>query len=185
MLQITDNHELQEAVHHQRLGRLREAETIYRRLLQAQPRAAELHYNLAGLLNAAGRLDEAAESYRTAIGIKPLHSDALNNLALVLLEQGRLDEAMAACRQAIAAAPNHSAAHNNLGNTLRRRGCLDEAIDCYRQALACGPPQRGALTSGKPSSRLGCGGTAGRRTRCGRRPQRFLHSSKVRCFSPG
>jgi predicted O-linked N-acetylglucosamine transferase (SPINDLY family) len=147
MSQITDNQELQDAVHHQRLGQVREAEAIYRRLLRGQPDAAELHYNLAGLLSEAGRLDEAAESYRDAIGLNPLYSDALNNLALVLLQQRRLNEASDTCRQAIAAAPNHSAAHNNLGNILRQRGCLDEAIDCYRQAAACEPPQPATLNN--------------------------------------
>jgi protein O-GlcNAc transferase len=147
MSQTIDESELHEAVSHQRAGRMREAETIYRSLLERQPEAAELHYNLAGLLSADGRLDQAADAYRKAIALDPLYSDALNNLALVLIQQGHTDRAIDAYRQAIAASPNHSAACNNLGNALRQNGHLDEAIECYQHAIANGPATPASLNN--------------------------------------
>jgi protein O-GlcNAc transferase len=139
MSQMMAHSELRDAVAHQRAGRLREAETIYRQLLKKQPESPELHYNLAGLLSAGGRLDESADIYRAAIALDPLYADALNNLALVLMQQGHLEPAVDACRRAIAASPVHTAARNNLGNALRQQGQLDEAIECYRQAVDRGP----------------------------------------------
>jgi protein O-GlcNAc transferase len=147
MSQIADEFELRTAVEHQRAGRSREAETIYRELLRRRPETAEVHYNLASLLKSTARLDEAVDAFRAAITLRPEYPDALSNLAVVLLRQSKCDEAIICCRQAIAIAPEHAAAHNNLGNALRRAGRLDEAIECYREALAHPPCQAATLNN--------------------------------------
>jgi predicted O-linked N-acetylglucosamine transferase (SPINDLY family) len=147
MPQMTDELELQTAVEHHRAGRRREAETIYRELIQRRPESPELHYNLANLLKSDARLDEAIEGFEAAIALRPHYPDALNNLALVLLQQGKCDEAITCCRRAIAIAPDHLAACNNLGNALRRMGRLDEAIECYQHALSHPPRQAATLNN--------------------------------------
>ncbi len=147
MSDTTNESELELGVAHHRAGRRREAETIYRQLLQREPRSPELHYNLAGLLKSASRVEESIEAYRTAIALRPDFADALNNLALLLFQQGNSQEAIACYRRAIAIAPDHSAAHNNLANALRRAGRLDEAIESYRAAVARPPRQAAALNN--------------------------------------
>jgi protein O-GlcNAc transferase len=130
---------LQSAIQHHQAGRLPQAEALYRRILQQNPRHAVALHLLGVLMGQAGRGDMAVDLLRRAIAIQPNYPDALSNLGNILRDQGKLDEAIAAHRQAIALNPHDPEAHSNLGNALKDQGELCGAIAAQRRAIALNP----------------------------------------------
>lgn len=126
---------LQEAIQHHHAGRLQKAESLYRQILQHNPRHAQALHLLGVLATQAQRLDLAVDFIRQAIAVTPNFPQAYCNLGNALKDQGRLDEAIAAYRQAIALKAHFPLAHYNLGVALKALGRLDEAIAAYRQAI--------------------------------------------------
>jgi predicted TPR repeat methyltransferase len=120
-------------------GRLREAEQLYRAVLNVNESDFDCLHNL-GLLHAQeGRFDDAVGWLRAGARQDPRSVEAHNNLANVLAILQRNDEAVAGFRIAIALKPDFAEAHNNLGNALTTQGREDEAIGHYTQALALRP----------------------------------------------
>src|SRR4051794_34153470 len=70
-------------------GRLREADTIYQQILQAQPEHVDaLH--LSGLIaGQAGHFDIALAKIRKAVALKPDAAMIHNNLGNILIEAGQ------------------------------------------------------------------------------------------------
>ncbi len=138
------------AVQQHQLGKLDEAESIYRQILQIQSDCgvgtvtSGNRYNLIAISNLGiilqqqGKLDEAVESYQQALHLKPDWAQAHYNLGNVLQQQGKLDEAVESYQQALHLKPDPGV-YNNLGNVLRRQGKLDEAVESYQQALHLKP----------------------------------------------
>jgi predicted TPR repeat methyltransferase len=130
---------LHAAVALHRHGRLREAERLYRAVLEVNQSDFDCLHNL-GLLHAQeGRLDDAVGLLRAGARQDPHSVEAHNNLANVLAMLKRHDEAVAGFQIAIALRPDFAEAHNNLGNALAAQGNADEAIEHYAQALALRP----------------------------------------------
>ena len=120
-------------------GRLREAEQLYRALLNVNESDFDCLHNL-GLLHAQeGRFDDAVGLLRAGARQDPRSVEVHNNLANVLSMLKRHDEAVAGFRIAIALQPDFAEAHNNLGNALATQGRTDEAVAHYVQALALQP----------------------------------------------
>jgi predicted TPR repeat methyltransferase/predicted negative regulator of RcsB-dependent stress response len=120
-------------------GRLREAEQLYRAVLEVNESDFDCLHNL-GLLHAqAGRFDDAVELLRAGARQDPRSVEVHNNLANVLAILRRHDEAVAGFRVAISLKPDFAEAYNNLGNALAVQGGTDEAIEHYGQALALRP----------------------------------------------
>jgi protein O-GlcNAc transferase len=130
---------LESGLGHHRAGRLAEAEAVYRRILQENPRCAEALHLLGVLASQVGRGEAAAELIRQALAIRPNFPEALNNLGKILRDLGRLEEAIGACRAAIEANPRGAEAYSNLGVALQEKGLAEEAIAAHRQALALRP----------------------------------------------
>jgi len=136
---VTIQQAFQIALQHHQSGRLAEAEAIYRQILAAEPRHADVLHLLGAVAHQTGRNDVAVELIRQAIVLKPNYPEAYSNLGIALKDRGQLDEAIAAHRQAIALQPNLPEAHTNLGVALHQQGQLDEAIAAYHQAIALKP----------------------------------------------
>lgn len=81
------------AVEHHRNGRLDEAETLYRRILQAAPDVPDALHLLGLVERARGRPEAAIDLIRQAIGHAPDLLAAHHNLANIYRDLGRLDEA--------------------------------------------------------------------------------------------
>ncbi|MDD5179978.1 MAG: tetratricopeptide repeat protein [Gallionellaceae bacterium] len=130
---------LQAALAHHQAGRLPQANTLYRQILQVAPDDPDaLHFS--GLIaHQTGKNEAAIELIGKAILFRPDYADAHYNLGIVLQEQGRLDDAAASYRRALAFDPDYADAHNNLGNVLHDQGQLGDAAASYRRALALNP----------------------------------------------
>jgi tetratricopeptide (TPR) repeat protein len=103
------------AIRHHQLGRLAEAESLYRQILGHFPHHAESHDLLALTLAARGRMDDAETGFRRAVICKPDSAEPYNNLGLAARERRRLGAAVAACAYAIRIRPVFAEAHNTLG----------------------------------------------------------------------
>lgn len=117
----------------------RDAITLYRATLAANPRCWMADYNLAIALKDRGQLDDAIIHYRHAIATHPNYPEAHFNLARLLLENGRLDEALDHYRNAITLRPSDADTHNNYGSALRQSGRSADAMREYEVALRLDP----------------------------------------------
>lgn len=128
------------------LGKLYEAESLDKEVLQIQPNHLLAQVSLADLLQAQNRLDEAIEAYQKVLNLHPnplIAVVAYNNVGNALKEQGKLEEAVQAYQQSLTIQPN-AEVYNNLGNALREQGKLEEAVQAYEQALTIQPDCAGA-----------------------------------------
>lgn len=122
-----------------RLGRLQEAEMIYRALLPRLPDDPNLLHFWGVLCHQLGRSEEGIESIRRSLEVDPENIDARVNLGNVLKERRRPEEAAACFRAAVKARPEHSGAWNNLGVAEKAQGNLDAAEAALRRAIAIDP----------------------------------------------
>ncbi len=125
------------ALHQQ--GRLREAETLYRAALQADPAHGDTLHHLGVLHAQRGELGEAVRLIQMAVDGNPGLAEARNDLGVALAELGRTGEAVAQYEAALARRPRYAAAHANLGAALERLGRHQEAVAHYEQAIAIDP----------------------------------------------
>src|SRR6266853_626888 len=103
-------------------GNLRQAEQLYRQVLQADPaqgevwlllgnaqqrlgKGAEAYFSMGMAQAESGDRGGAIESYRQALGLNPTHVEAMTGLGTALAEQGNLEEAVAHLRKAIQCRP--------------------------------------------------------------------------------
>jgi Flp pilus assembly protein TadD len=115
------------------------AEACFRTALQLAPDTAELHANLAFLLDAAGDVVQAEACYQRAIACNPDIAQIHLNLGSLLAEQKRLTEAEAAFTHAITLEPDAAGGWSNLGGLYSGTRRHAEAELCCRQALLRDP----------------------------------------------
>jgi Flp pilus assembly protein TadD len=119
---------LERAVQEQRAGNLRQAESLYRQVLEVDPALAHVHNNLGIALKKQGQLEEAVSCYERALALKPDYPLAHHNLGIALLEQDRLEQAEHCLRRAIRLRPEYAEACTHLGIVLLKRGNVPEAV---------------------------------------------------------
>jgi tetratricopeptide (TPR) repeat protein len=117
-------------------GTYKDAETLWRATLAANPKAFLAHNNLGTLLLANGHVGEARMHFLAAQAIKPDFAETHSNLGNLLLQDGRLDEAIAQFQEAVRLEPRLASAQSNLGVALLRKGLTPEAITQLRTAVA-------------------------------------------------
>ncbi len=130
---------LQLALHHQKEGRLDQAEQVYRRLLEQQPDYVDALNLLGALIYQQGRFHEAVSCFEQVLILQPDNPDSYNSMGVVLKGQGNAEAAATYYRQALALRPDQPEVHNNLGNALWQLGDLEAAIAAYEQALTLYP----------------------------------------------
>lgn len=116
-------------------GRLQEAESGYRAVLDQTSQHADALHLLGLIRRDHGALDEAEGLIRQAIA-QDEQARFTGSLGSVLLEQGRKHEAEAMFRRAIELDANDPAAHYNLGILLLELARAGEAEVAFRHALA-------------------------------------------------
>ncbi|WP_431661768.1 FkbM family methyltransferase [Pantanalinema rosaneae] len=131
-----DSNLLQTAHQHYQAGRLREAEIVYRQVIERHPQQSEVWFWLGLIASQLGRLEESVTCYQQVIQLNPDLAEAHSNLGTVLLDLGRRSEAIAHQQRAISLLPHESHLHYNLAIALSQDGQLDAAIAHYQQAIA-------------------------------------------------
>ena len=127
------------ALQHHQAGRLKEAEQLYREILQHEPRHADSLQFLGVIAHQVGRNDSAVELIEKAIALNDRVPPYHNNLGNALRALGKLEAAAAAYRRALSQKPDYVQAHFNLGITLQARGELTEAEASYGRAVTYQP----------------------------------------------
>jgi len=130
---------LKQAHQLQQQGKLREAEKLYRFVLNREP--DNLHaLNLLGVLCVnSGRPEEAVTLIRRALSIQPGDSRALVNLALGLKDLGQASEARRCLKRSLSIDSDNAFALNCLGSLLLEAGKPEEAIAQYKKAVRLNP----------------------------------------------
>ena len=128
----------------QQEGRLIEAETLYRAVLDVAPEHPGSHHLLGLVEHQLGRHDAALASIKRAIALNEGEPNYHNNLGTVYRTLGKLDEAIACYRHAVGQKPDFAAAFNNLGIALLQKGELGQAQRALERALEAKPDYAGA-----------------------------------------
>lgn len=112
------------------------AEACFRAALQIDPNLAEVHANLAFLLDERGAGAEAIACYARALALNPAIAQIHLNFGSLLASHKRLDEAETAFTHAILLEPLSPAGWSNLGGLYAGMKRDAEAELCCRQAMA-------------------------------------------------
>lgn len=123
---------------HHRAGNLIEAERLYRRLCDAEPRNARALHLLGLVTHQMGRKGAAALVGR-AVALDPAVAEAHNDHGVILAAEGNLVEALACFERALRLKPDFQDARNNLGRALQALGRSDEAVIQFERALTGSP----------------------------------------------
>ncbi len=127
------------ASEHHRAGRLRDAEGLYRQVLQQDPGNAQAH-NLLGVLAAqSGHPEPAVGLLTRAIELDGTNAEFHFNLGLVRQGGGDREGAIASYRRAVEIQPGYADAWSNLGGLLLGKGDAEGAERCHRKAVELAP----------------------------------------------
>ncbi len=141
------NLHLRSAIAAHKEGRIDEAETGYRQVLESDPGSAEAHFMLGLVHLQRNRLPEARNALAQAIAIDPGDPRYHNNLGKALMGLARPQEALTAFEAAIARHPGFENAHLGRGAALLALNRLSEAAEAFEALLARHPGHADALTS--------------------------------------
>ena len=132
--------QIQSAVDVYKSGDLTKAESLCKKLIEANPKVDFL-YNLLGLILAGqGNIRTAIEYYNKAININPNFAMPYNNLGLLYVNH-KFDykKAENLYKKSISLDPKILEAQNNLGSLYNTLNKFEEAIDCYKKAMLINP----------------------------------------------
>ncbi|HWA80821.1 MAG TPA: tetratricopeptide repeat protein [Acetobacteraceae bacterium] len=130
---------LQQALALHQLGRLAEAERLYKQILQQDPNHVDALHLLGMAALQAGQKERGVRLLEKVIRIRPDIASAHSNLGVALRDLGRFTDAIASYDKAIALTPESAEPHNNRGVALADLGRLDEALASYERAIALKP----------------------------------------------
>ncbi|HYM32018.1 MAG TPA: tetratricopeptide repeat protein [Candidatus Cybelea sp.] len=127
------------AVERHRAGRLDEAETLYKRALQQDPRSVDALHLLGVIALDRGRIAEAVKLISRAVELNPAFAGLRSNLGNALRRAGRVDEAVAQYQRAVELQPRNAEFLSNLAAGLLDQERFAEAAEWCRQAIALQP----------------------------------------------
>jgi tetratricopeptide (TPR) repeat protein len=120
------------AVKYYQTGNFRQAENIYKEILESQPDNFDALYFLGVILQQKKEYDSAISYYKKALHLNPRKADAYYNLGLIFQDQAEFDEAIESYQQAIKLNPDFADAYYNLGLIFQDQAEADSAIANYR-----------------------------------------------------
>lgn len=126
------------ALENQAVGRLAEAEDLYRQASSLAPERASVLVNLSAVLLQRKKYREAAACADRALERLPDDADAWLNKGVSLKLMMRHEEALASIDRAIALRPGHADALRQRGHVLHKLARYEEAAASYREALRNG-----------------------------------------------
>lgn len=129
----------QQAVRLQEAGELKQAEDLYRQILETAPDNADV-LNLMGLIaQAKGLHNQACEWFYKAVKQAPNAAPFYFNLGFSLYNDNKPYEAIDAFQKSLALAPEVKETHNYLAEVYRSLGDKDKALHHYTEALKLAP----------------------------------------------
>ena len=120
-------------------GKMREAERLAKRVLDAVPDQPDSLHLLATVARESGRSDLAVDLYRRLLRRNPAIPIGQNSLGNLLQERGEWGPAIACYEAALSYDPRYVTAYFNLGAALLHVRDIVRAEDCLRRAVALAP----------------------------------------------
>jgi len=128
-----------QAIAAHRSGKLAEAEVLYKKVLQAEPRHFDALHMLGIVYAQLGRFEEAESLLRSAVTVDPDFPPCLHNYGNVLSKLNRFRDAIDQYDRALKIAPNFAPAWSDRGNALLELDLIDDALASYDKAIALNP----------------------------------------------
>jgi tetratricopeptide (TPR) repeat protein len=128
-------------------GKLADAESIYREVLQRQPNYFDALHLLGVIALQTQHTELGVELIRKAIGLNANVAAAHSDLGVALTELKLPAEALASCNKAIALKPDFAEGYNNRGNALMDLKRPAEALASFDTAIALKPDYAKALNN--------------------------------------
>jgi tetratricopeptide (TPR) repeat protein len=120
MSNVSIQQAVQIALQHHAAGRLREAETIYRQVLEKDPNNFSSLHLLGVIAHQAGRNEMAVELIQNAVAVNPLYAEAYNDLGVIFAAMQKPFEAAAAFQKALQIRPLYAEAKKALEDLCRK-----------------------------------------------------------------
>ena len=133
------NQIFKEAITEHQKGKFKEAERLYRILLQADPSHLDANNNLGVSLMHQGKIGEAEKSFKKTIKLKADFAEGYNNLGNAQFQLGSLDEAYSSCKKAILLKSDFAEAYNILGEILYKQNKYLEAEENFNKVIILKP----------------------------------------------
>ena len=114
---------------------LKEALTLYNKILEVNPNHLPSLNNVAVILSDLKEYQKAKACYKKVIEINPNYAEAHNNLGTVFLDLKEYQKAKACYNKAIEINPTYVEAHYNLGNIFNELKEYQKAKACYKKAI--------------------------------------------------
>jgi Tfp pilus assembly protein PilF len=130
-----------------RKGRLREAELIYKKILQTHPDEVNSLQLLGAIRLAEGDAESACVLISRAVELRPDYAEAHLNLGSVWRALGQPQQALASYDAALALRADLVDAHYNRGVVLQESGALDAALASYRMVDSLQPRHAEGLSN--------------------------------------
>jgi predicted O-linked N-acetylglucosamine transferase (SPINDLY family) len=131
--------DIQEALLLHQQGQLDQAQSIYKRLLDIDPRNPDALHLIGVIASQTGNHEVAVEMISQAIGINPNVASYYSNRGNALKELKQLEAAVESCDMAICLNPNYVKAYFNRGNALKELRQLTAALSSYDIAICLNP----------------------------------------------
>lgn len=132
---------IDDAIRCHEAGQLREAERLYRSILESDPRHPDALHLLGVLLTQTGNFDEAITRIRAALACDGESAPFRSSLAQAYFRSGKPAEAAEVLERVVARLPDSFQAFSDLGAALQESGELERAVDAYRRAIDLNPGQ--------------------------------------------
>jgi len=120
-------------------GRLPEAEALYHRVLQLEPRQPDALRLIGVLSHQRGEMELARHFLEPALQVPTASAEAFYALGLALDDLGRPDAAMAAYEKALRVRPDHTPSLLQLAIVCEKQGRLADAESWLRKLVALDP----------------------------------------------
>jgi tetratricopeptide (TPR) repeat protein len=128
-----------EAVQNHQSGHLRQAEHLYRLVLQNDPDNPFALHSLGIIAHQTENDDKALELISQAIQNNPEIPQFHNTLGLVLESLERFEEAIVSYQRAASIKPDYAEAYNNMAIVLQSQGRYEAAVEKCKKALSLKP----------------------------------------------
>ena len=114
-------------------------EVLFRRALELEPDAAEIHQWYGNFLAIEGRTEEGLREMERARSLDPLSLHINSDLGALLYEAGEREKAMAQFERTIELDPDYPKTHFLLGHIHLAEGEVEEALESFEKSVALSP----------------------------------------------
>lgn len=127
------------AISHTLAPTWRNGESLFRRVLDINPRSATAYNHVGIALEIRGDLAKAVNQFENALQWQPNMAEAHNGLATTLRRMGQLDEAMTHAVRAVELRPESAVIRMNLATLLIEHGQWETALEHLQRAVNDNP----------------------------------------------